>query len=122
MDRACFVEHNGHKIFQLDFTDCSPVLGMEIIAASEKQIRSQPPKSVVTLVIASGASFNHQMNMALKDLAAGNEPYVKASAIVGMTGMHSIILNAVAMLSKREFKLFDEVGPAKDYLVGALKA
>jgi hypothetical protein len=120
-ERARFIDHLGSKIFMLDFTGCDAEQGMAIVAEAERQIRSQAEKSVVTMVVATGAKFNNQFANSLKDLAAGNEPYVIASAIVGLAGMQSIILNAVSLLSKREFKLFAEVDQAKEYLVKALQ-
>ena len=79
-------------------------------------VRSQPPKSVLTMTIAGGGKFDNDIVGRLKDLTKGNEPYVKKAAVVGMSGLYKVVLMAVAMFSKREFHMFDTAEEAKDFL------
>jgi hypothetical protein len=52
----------------------------------------------------------------MKEFAAHNKPYVKASTVVGITGLKKIIYDAVLMFSKRNISTFDSIDPAKEWL------
>jgi hypothetical protein len=43
-------------------------------------------------------------------------PYVKASAVAGITGLKKIIYDAVLMFSKRNISTFDSIDSAKEWL------
>ena len=115
-ERARFIEHKGRKIYLMDCSDASLEEMNEVIEACERDVRSQPEKSVYTLIVAGGSSFSGETINRLKELARGNTPYVIASSIVGITGLYKVVLNAVAMFSKRRFYLYDTVEEAKDFL------
>ena len=88
----------------------------EIIEECILQVRSQPEKSVLTLTISGGSAFSGDTITRLKQMARDNTPYVKAGAIVGVTGLYKVVFNAVAMFSKRKFYLFDTVDEAMNFL------
>ena len=117
MQRANFVTYKGKEIFVLDCSDCEPHEVEEVINECARQVRSRPEKSVLTLTIAGGASFDGKIIEQMKALSKGNTPYVRAAAAVGITGLYKVILNAVVMFSRRKFHLFDTVEEAKEYLV-----
>ncbi len=71
---------------------------------------------MLTLTIAGGSSFSGETISKLKELARDNTPYVKAGAIVGVTGLYKVVFNAVAIFSKRRFYLFDTIDEAMDFL------
>ncbi len=116
MDRAKFVEHKGTQIFSMDCRDASLEDMNTIIEECIHQVRRQPEKSVLTLTIAGGGAFSGDTISRLKQVARDNTPYVKAGAIVGVTGLYKVVFNAVAMFSKRRFYLFDTVEEAMDFL------
>jgi len=116
MDRAKFVEHKGTQIFTMDCTNTSLEEMDGIIEECARQVRCQPEKSVFTLIVAGGGAFSGETISRLKELARDNTPYVKASAIVGVTGLYKVVFNAVAMFSKRRFYLFDTTEEAMDFL------
>ena len=116
MDRAKFVEHKGKQIFVMDCRDATLDEMNAIIEECILQVRKQPEKSVFTLTISGGSAFSGETISKLKEVARDNTPYVKAGAIVGVTGLYKVVLNAVAMFSKRRFYLFDTVDEAMDFL------
>jgi len=63
------------------------------------------------------AAFNSELTHALQKFTSENKPYVIAAAVVGITGLKEIILDAVAKFSRRNFKIFDNLDEAKDWLV-----
>ena len=116
MDRAKFITHKGVQIFTMDCRDASLEEMNAIIEECILQVRGQPEKSVYTLTIAGGRAFSAETISKLKEVARDNTPYVKAGAIVGVTGLYKVVFNAVAMFSKRRFYLFDTVEEAMDFL------
>jgi len=116
MERAQFVEHNSKRIFRMDCRNASLEEMNAVIEECIRQVRTQPEKSVLTLTIAGGSAFSGETIAKLKELARDNAPYVKAGAIVGVTGLYKVVFNAVAMFSKRRFYLFDTPEEAMDFL------
>jgi len=62
-----------------------------------------------------GGKFDNEVISKLKELTKGNEPYVRKAAVVGMSRLYKVVL--MAMLSNREFHIFDTTEEAKDFLV-----
>ena len=116
MERAQFVTHKGKQIFKMDCRGATLEEMDAIIEECILRVRNQPEKSVLTLTISGGSAFSGETISRLKDLARDNTPYVKAGAIVGVTGLYKVVFNAVAMFSKRRFYLFDTVDEAMDFL------
>lgn len=117
MDRAQFIEYKGVRILQIDFSKCSIEEIHKVIASAKPLIRSQPEKSVLTLTYTDGGKFDSEVIGSLKEFTKGNEPYVKAAAVVGIKGLQRVVLDAITLFSKREFGAFDDMEKAKDYLV-----
>ena len=116
MDRAKFAEHKGQRIFSMDCTDASLEEMNQIIEACANEVRNKPENSVFTMIVAGGSAFSGETISRLKELARDNAPYVKASAIVGVTGLYKVVFNAVSLFSKRRFYLFDTPEEAMDFL------
>ena len=115
MDRAKLVEHKGKQIFVMDCRDATLYEMNQVIEECILLIRERPEKSVFTLTISGGSAFSGETISKLKEVARDNTPYVKAGAIVGVTGLYKVVFNAVAMFSKRRFYLFDTVDEAMDF-------
>ena len=116
MERARFIAHRGKKIFLLDCTNASIEEIHAIAEECERQVRVQPLNSVMTLTLAGGGKFSPETIQKLKELTKGNKPYVKASAVVGITGLYKVVLSAVSLFSERRFHMFDDVEEAKNFL------
>lgn len=118
MNRAKLIDHKGFRIVYIDFSNCPIEEAHGVVAAAKPLIRSQPEKSVLTLTYTDGGKFDSEIIGTLKEFTKGNEPYVKAAAVVGITGLQKIVLDAITFFSKREFATFDNMEKAKDYLIG----
>jgi hypothetical protein len=53
----------------------------------------------------------------MQEITAANKDHVYKAAVVGVSGLKQIIVNSVAMFSKRDLKLFDSRDAALDWLV-----
>ena len=117
MERAKFIDHKGVPILYMDVSDCTVEEAHEVIRIAAPMIRSKPEKTVLTLTYTEGSRFDIGVTQALKEFTKGNEPYVKAAAVVGVKGLQKVILDAVSLFSSREFAAFDDIEEAKEYLV-----
>ena len=117
MERVQFIDYGGTEILYLDFSNADVQQVLEVIDKAAGVIRARPTKSMLTLTYTDKAKFDGDVIKAMKEFAKGNEPHVKAAAIVGIKGLQKIILDAVSLFSKREFGLFEDIDEAKRYLL-----
>ena len=100
--RIRFIEHAGRPLLLMDFSDLWRV--DEKAAAIEEARRfvgSQPTGR----------------RLLVKELAVHDEPWVLASAVVGMRPMQKVVHQIVATFSGRKLAAFDSLEKAKDWLV-----
>lgn len=118
MQRTRFIEHQGHRILLLDYAGVrDPDETLSSIRESKETVARQPPKSLLVMTVVRDARYNAAVLQGMKELAAHNAPYVKASAVVGMSGLHRIAYQAVILFSKRNIRVFDSEAEALDWLV-----
>ena len=117
MERTRFIDHKGKRILLLDYSGVrDPEESVREIQHSMRVVAAQPPRSLRVLTSVREARYNAAVLQALKELAAHNAPYVLASAVVGMSGLHRIAYQAVILFSKRKIKTFDRDDEALDWL------
>ena len=118
MERTRFIEHRGKRILLLDYVGVhDPQEALAAVRHSMSVVAAEPPKSLVILTDVTNARYNSEVLQALKEMAARNEPHVKVSAIVGVTGLLRIAYTAVMMFSKRNIRIFHSRPEALDWLV-----
>jgi hypothetical protein len=118
MERTRFVDHRGTRILLLDYSGArDPEEAIRAIEHSTSIVAQHPPKSLLVLTTVRDARYNAAVLQALKELAKHDEPFVKASAIVGMSGLHRIAYQAVLMFSRRNIRAFEDDVEAMDWLV-----
>ena len=117
--RVRFIEWKDRQICYHDFSNILKVeKAMAAIAESRALVRAQPLNSVLTLTNSEGSRFNREIVEALKELTKGNKPYVRAGAIIGLTGIQRVVYVAVTQFTGRRLQTFSSAEEAKDYLVG----
>jgi len=117
MSRISFVEHRGKKIIVMDFSQLRP--GDEFISGileAKAWFASQPAKSALSIFDATGAVYRMQVVNVLKAFTKHNEPFIKASTVVGVEGLLNLALTAVAKFSGRTFRTFTDRPSAMDWL------
>ena len=91
---------------------------MKMVAEEgHKIISGQQPGSVLTLSDVSGTSFDQESVAALKSMVAANAPYVRRAAVFGISGLQSLIYDAVQAFSRRKIPNFSTRQEALDWLV-----
>jgi hypothetical protein len=118
MDRTRWIDHKGTRILHFDYSGIrDPDEALTAIRHSISVAQQQPPKSIRVMTSVRDARYNAAVLQALKELASRNEPFVKASAVVGMGGLHRIAYQAVILFSRRKIQTFDTEEQALDWLV-----
>ncbi len=116
-ERVKFLQHQGKEILLLDFSGCSVEDACGIIDRSLPVINTRPLQSLLTLTDITDMRFDDKLSQRMKEFAAHNKPYVRASAVVGVTGLKKILFDAVMIFSKRKLHAFDDREKAKAWLI-----
>jgi len=116
MERVRFLVHKGKQILCIDFSGASPQETFDVIKVAQPLIAKEPPASVRTMTVVAGLHFNNESSKALKEYAAANKPFVKAAAIVGLSGLQRIIYEGMLLFTRRQMSTFGDVESAKDWL------
>jgi len=116
MERVTFIQHKGAEILFLDFSGCKTAEVHPVIEKATAVIASRPEKSLLTLVNVTDMRFDDALTRRMKAFTVHNKPYVRASAVVGVTGIKKIMFQAILHFSKRKLHAFDTLDQAKDWL------
>jgi hypothetical protein len=117
--RVRFIEHKGKTVLLQDYSGMQP--GPEfadLIQRARGIIDRQPPHSVLTLVDASNSVFDSEVMIIMKDFVKRNTPFIRYTAVVGITGLKEVGLMAVSRVAARPLQTFSAREEALDYLVG----
>jgi hypothetical protein len=113
-----FIEHRGKRIYVIDAVGIDGARVDPLAAQAAAAIRAEPKGSVLTITNVKDSRVDQRFVQALRQLAEGNAPYVKAACVTGVGPVHKIVFYTVKILARRDFKLFDTLEEAKDYLAG----
>ena len=113
-----FIDYDGKKIYSIDCTNSGVGSIKETVERAQKDIASEPASSVLTMTNVEGVDITPELSNLMKSLANHNKPYVKAGAVLGVSGLKKITFNAVLMFSgRRNLHLFGSDTEAKEWLV-----
>jgi HEAT repeat protein len=65
----------------------------------------------------TGSNFSQAAIESLKDLVQHNKPYVKASALVGLSALTRVVFRALLALTRRDIRVFESRAQAIAYLL-----
>lgn len=88
-----------------------------ILKQGSSLVATKPEKSVYIITNVTNCKFNSDVSDAFKQYASANTKYIKESVIVGLSGLQSIVFQAIKALTKREFHLSATMDDAKKYLL-----
>ena len=119
LERTRVIQHAGKPVVLFDYTgltDEAEALGE--IEKSRRFIAGQRPEGSLLLVTdGSGGRFTTPILESLKQLAAHNKPYVKASAAVSDSGLHRVVISSIAVFTGRRLPIFPTRQQALEWLV-----
>lgn len=118
MDRIQFINYKGKPVLIEDFSNLTPGKEFfETVSSAQKIITSQPHNSVLAVLDATNSHFDTESLAALKKFVVANSPYIQCSAVVGVTGLLHIAVNALQNVSGRKFKSFPDRDAALEYVI-----
>ena len=115
------ITYQGKKMFCLSVAGLQlheKKLVAQILEDGKKEIRRHPSKSALVITDITNTGYDSEVATMFKEYASHNTPYVKASAVVGASGLQKIILTAIKTLTKRDFHLSATIEEAKEWLAG----
>ena len=116
-NRVQFIEYFGKKVLSINYAHCEAAMMKEIASEGHRVLSQEPLNSVLTLNEVTGAKFDQESVAALKSMVAANAPYVKRGAVIGISGLQSLIYDAVQAFSKRKLRQFATREQALSWLV-----
>lgn len=117
MGGVAFIEHAGRRILSIDLAHCELEDVARVIRESKKLIVKEAQGSVLTLTDVTGAHLNPMSTKMLKEFTAFNKPYVRAGAVVGVSGLLKVEFAIVMKFSGRNLARFPTPAEAKEWLV-----
>jgi hypothetical protein len=119
MDRVHMIDYLNKKILFIDFSDLKSFNEIkDVTIKAQEYIHSQPSSSVYTLTTVEGTHFNSEIREMFTVYMKGNKPFVKASAVIGVSGLKQIMYNTLMKLTGRDTRSFSSLDQAKTWLVG----
>jgi hypothetical protein len=118
MNRVNVINHNKKNIINIDLSNATVDETLTILKEASTVISRQNAKSARILTDVRDAIYTRQVSEAIKSFTANNTPYVHSSAVTGIDGIRSVLLQAVILLTRREIKVFSNREDALDYLAG----
>jgi hypothetical protein len=104
-ERVRLIEHG---IVLLDFSNIKePDKELHHSAAAKTLISSLPRGQALVLTDVTGSNFSQASVESLKDLVRHNKPYVKASALVGLSALSRVVFRALVALTRRDIRVFE---------------
>ena len=118
MGKVNIQEFKGKKVILLNFSNMKDLKGIsEIIEEAKPIIRNNPPNSVYAISDLAGMHFNNKIRDLFTDFTGENKLYMKASAIIGATGLQNLMINGINKITGRKLKSFPNQNAAMEWLV-----
>jgi hypothetical protein len=117
-DRLKKITHRGCSILFTDYSNFITFDEWKVLLDEERQLMPKERLgSVLALAVFTGSRFSASVFSTIKELAVHNKPYIKASALVGLSSLQQgVFLKGIERTADRSFGLFDSVEQAKDWL------
>ncbi len=100
MERVRFITYRGRQILFMDYSELQdPEEIVRLIEQAKETVGQQPENSVLGLVYVRDANTTNTVKEAMKQGSLQNKPYVRATAVVGMSAMQRLVYEAVRLFS-----------------------
>ena len=115
--RLEWIEYNGKPIL---INDLNSLIDKEIadqMIKYEKIVFDKKTSDLRVLSDVTDAAFGSSSLSELKRIAASTKPFVSKYAIIGITGIKSVLFAAVKPFATKGLESFKTIGEAKDWLI-----
>jgi hypothetical protein len=116
--RVRFVEHEGRRILLTDLSDLTPDQAPAVLDEAKTLVATLPKqRTLLSLLVVQRMRFDPETIDAMKNVGRDNEPWVIATAVVGLSAIGRVVARVVSTFSGRRYATFNDVEQAKDWLV-----
>lgn len=116
-ERIRFLHRDGKQILFVDLSNCNARAVEDIVRKIPDILASLPLGSALVLTDFTGASFDEDAVMALKETAVFNKPYVMKSALMGTATLPKHVYDGMKHFARREFGVFQSRAEALTWLL-----
>jgi len=118
MKNAEKINYRGIEIFYLDFSELKAESEIQYLINDGKSlIRSQRVNSVYCLSNLENIHFSSNIKDMFIEFVKGNKSFMKASAVIGVSGIAQIVFNGVMKITGRAVRSFANAEAAKEWLI-----
>jgi hypothetical protein len=108
--RIRFIPFQDKQILLLDLSNCAAAEVEKVFRAVPDLVTTQPRGSLLILTDFTGASFDQDAILVMKETAVFDKPYVRKSAWIGVAKFPQVFSDLsenLGSFSRREFRIFD---------------
>jgi len=108
-----------HGIVLQDFSNLADSVTALAAFQEARAFMQQRPRNARTLVLTNvtDSTFNQEVVNDIRALAVHHKPWVRASAIFGLTPIMRVVCRAVLALTGRDIRIFETSEQAVEYLL-----
>ncbi|MBB4639326.1 hypothetical protein [Longimicrobium terrae] len=118
MSRFTWIEHKGTRILFGDFREVTRSDDLTaMIEEGKRVVKNQPPNSLLSLLDVTGLRFTVETARLLKEGMAHNTPFVKATGIIGLSGLQKVLFQAIRRIRGVTIESFATREEAMDWLI-----
>jgi hypothetical protein len=117
MERIRKLTHLGKEVLVVDFSGLDADAYWPVAKQAMAVIAQAAPASLLTITVLKGARFSVGTSDDIKRYSQHNRPFVKASAVVGLSALQRVIFNTVRPFLTQDIATFDTLPEALAWLV-----
>ncbi len=117
MPNVQITQFEGKEIVVFDCMGKTPEEAQKVLSEGKIFVATKPLSSLLLMTVVTDLRFNTALSDAFKDFAAHNKPYVKASALVGISGLQKIIYSTIMTFTGRNIPIFNTKEEAMAWLI-----
>lgn len=115
--RVQFVDHQGRRILRTDLSDLDPDHSPAVLDEARRLVSTLPKeRSLLSLLVVRKMRFDPETIDTMKQIGRANEPWVIATAVVGLTAIGRVVARVVSTFSGRRYAAFETEDQAKEWL------
>jgi hypothetical protein len=115
--RVRFVDHQGRRILVTDLSGLDPDQSPAVLEEARRLVATLPKeRSLLSLLLVRKMRFDPNTIDVMKQIGRANEPWVVATAVVGLTAIGRVLARVVSTFSGRCYAAFDSEDQAKEWL------
>ncbi len=118
MDRIQWLTIGGMPVMHLNLAGITdPEEALAVVEAAKQPEGKHRPHGMLSLTEVAGGRFDRRLIQAIRSLIEHNQPYVKAGAVVGLSGLQRVMYDSLLRLTgRRNLHAFSTVDEAKAWL------